>query len=239
MDLLQFKQIQTRRDFFKWCAGGIGTIALHQLLELEGRAGTGLSAVNPLTPKPPHFTPKARNVIFLFMEGAPSHLDLYDPKPGMAKWDGQPLPESMTKDLRLAFIKPNAKVWASQRVFKPYGKSGMEWSDLMPHLATCADDICMIRSMFTEQFNHHPGQLMLNCGSPLVGRPSMGAWVGYGLGSELSGVVERRRQITDSLGIKTRQATTEGENRSEGIAFVQRCSEYGNVLLEHVLLEAL
>jgi uncharacterized protein DUF1501 len=184
MDLLQFKQIQTRRDFFKWCAGGIGTIALHNLLELEGRAGTGLPAVNPLTPKPSHFTPKAKNVIFLFMEGAPSHLDLYDPKPGMAKWDGQPLPESMTKDLRLAFIKPNAKVWASQRIFKPYGKSGMEWSDLMPHLATCADDICMIRSMFTEQFNHHPGQLMLNCGSPLVGRPSMGAWVGYGLGSE-------------------------------------------------------
>ena len=168
MDLLQFKQIQTRRDFFKWCAGGIGTIALHNLLEVEGRAGTGLPAVNPLTPKPPNFTPKAKNVIFLFMEGAPSHLDLYDPKPAMAKWDGQPLPESMTKDLRLAFIKPNAKVWASQRVFKPFGQSGMEWSDLMPHLSTCADDICMIRSMFTEQFNHHPGQLMLNCGSPLV-----------------------------------------------------------------------
>src|SRR5678816_3608137 len=104
MDLLQFKQIQTRRDFFKWCAGGIGTIALHNLLELEGRAGTGLPAVNPLTPQRPQFT-------------------------------------------------PNAKVWASQRVFKPYGKSGMEWSDLMPHLATCSDDICMIRSMFTEQFN--------------------------------------------------------------------------------------
>ena len=89
MDLLQFKHIQTRRDFFKWCAGGIGTIALHNLLELEGRAGTGLPAVNPLTPKAPNFTPKAKNVIFLFMEGAPSHLDLYDPKPAMAKWDGQ------------------------------------------------------------------------------------------------------------------------------------------------------
>ena len=126
MDLLQFKQIQTRRDFFKWCAGGIGTIGLHHLMELEGRAGKPLPAANPLTPRPPHFTPKAKNVIFLFMEGAPSHLDLYDPKPAMAKWDGQPLPESMTKDLRLAFIKPNAKVWASQRVFKPYGKSGME-----------------------------------------------------------------------------------------------------------------
>jgi Protein of unknown function (DUF1501) len=123
-------------------------------------------------------------VIFLYMEGAPSHIDLFDPKPGMQKWDGQPLPESMTKDLKLAFIKPNAKVWASPRQFQRYGQCGMEFSDFLPNLAGCADDICMIRSMFTEQFNHHPGQLMFNCGSPLVGRPSMGAWVTYGLGSE-------------------------------------------------------
>src|SRR5262245_2656454 len=113
MDLLQFRQIQTRRDFFKWCEGGIGTIALHPLLGLESRAGTQSPGANPLGSKQPHFATKAKIVIFLFMAGAPSHLDLYDPKPAMAKWDGQPLPESMTKDLRLAFIKPNAKVWAS------------------------------------------------------------------------------------------------------------------------------
>ncbi|MEW5979224.1 MAG: DUF1501 domain-containing protein [Acidobacteriota bacterium] len=186
MDLLQFKRIQTRRDFFKWCAGGIGTMALAHLLEIEGRTAVngGLPDINPLRPKPPHFAPKARNVIFMFMEGAPSHLDLFDPKPEMQKWDGQPLPESMTKNLRLAFIKPNAKVWASPRVFTRHGQCGMDWSDFMPHLATCSDDICMIRSMFTEQFNHHPGQLMLNCGTPLLGRPSMGSWVNYGLGSE-------------------------------------------------------
>jgi len=187
MNFQDFIKIQTRRSFLTECAGGIGAMGLWQLMASEGRttalAGS-LPDVNPLKPKPPQFAPKAKNVIFFFMEGAPSHLDLFDPKPEMKKWDGQPLPQSMTKNLKLAFIKPNAKVWASPREFKQYGQSGIEFSDYMPHLATCADDICMIRSMFTEQFNHHPGQLMLNCGSPLVGRPSMGAWVTYGLGSE-------------------------------------------------------
>jgi Protein of unknown function (DUF1501) len=183
-----FKRIQTRRNFMRDCAGGIGTIALWHLLARDGGTasvlGEGLPRVNPLQPKSPHFTPKARNVIFLFMEGAPSHIDLYDPKPGMEKWNGQSLPASMTKDLRLAFIKPTAKVWASPRTFTRFGQSGIELSDYTPHIATCADEICMIRSMFTEQFNHHPGQLMMNCGTPLVGRPSMGAWINYGLGSD-------------------------------------------------------
>ncbi len=186
MDLIQYREIQTRRDFFKWCAGGVGTLALSHLLEVEGRTAPseGLPNVNPLQVRAPHFSPKAKNVIVIFMEGAPSHLDLFDPKPEMRKWDGQSLPESLTKNLRLAFIKPNAKVWASPRVFTRHGQCGMEWSDFMPHTAASSDDICMVRSMFTEQFNHHPGQLMMNCGTPLVGRPSMGAWVNYGLGSE-------------------------------------------------------
>jgi uncharacterized protein DUF1501 len=186
MNLENFKRIQTRRHFFQECVAGLGAAALWNLLKLEGRAGPveGLPKLNPLAPSAAHFAPKAKNVIFLYMEGAPSHIDLFDPKPGMQKWDGQPLPESMTKDLKLAFIKPNAKVWASPRQFQRYGQCGMEFSDFTPNLAGCADDICMIRSMFTEQFNHHPGQLMFNCGSPLVGRPSMGAWVTYGLGSE-------------------------------------------------------
>src|SRR5207247_11347783 len=141
-------------------------------------------AANPLAPKAPQFSPKARNVIFLFMSGAPSHIDLFDPKPEMTKWDGQPLPASLTKNLKLAFIKPSARVWASPRVFTRSGKSGIELSDWTPHIATRADDICMIRSMYTEQFNHHPGQLMLRCGTPRVGRPSAGARVAYGLGSE-------------------------------------------------------
>jgi len=182
-----FVRIQSRRSFFSECAGGLGAVALWNLLAREGRASSPAQeppAANPLAPKAPQFSPKARNVIFLFMSGAPSHIDLFDPKPEMTKWDGQPLPASLTKNLKLAFIKPSARVWASPRVFTRSGQSGIEFSDWTPHIATCADDICMIRSMYTEQFNHHPGQLMLSCGTPLVGRPSMGAWVTYGLGSE-------------------------------------------------------
>ena len=140
--------------------------------------------MNPLRPKKPHFPGKAKNVIFLFMAGGPSHIDLFDPKPTLKKWDGQALPESLSKNLNLAFIKPTAKIWPSPRTFKPYGACGTEFSDLLPHTASNADDLCLIRSMYTEQINHHPGQIMMNCGSPFVGRPSMGAWVTYGLGSE-------------------------------------------------------
>ena len=188
MNVHEFLQIQTRRSFLSQCGAGLGSVALWHVLAGEGRAGTsrgrGATRAQPLDPKDPHFTPKAKNVIFLFMDGGPSPIDLFDPKPEMKKWEGQALPESMVKGLKLAFIKPTAKVWASPRRFKPSGKSGIEFSDWMPHLASCADDVCLIRSMFTDQFNHHPGQLMLNCGSPLVGRPSMGAWITYGLGSE-------------------------------------------------------
>ena len=187
MNLDNFKRIQSRRSFLKESAGGVGTIALWHLMALDGlmaSASEGLPEVNLLAPKAPHFVSKAKNVIFLFMAGAPSHIDLFDPKPEMKKWDGNPLPASLTKNLKLAFIRPNAKVWASPRTFKPYGQSGTEFCDWMPYTAKCADDICMIRSMYTDQFNHHPGQLMMNCGTPLVGRPSMGAWVTYGLGSE-------------------------------------------------------
>ncbi|MCL4852452.1 MAG: DUF1501 domain-containing protein, partial [Bryobacteraceae bacterium] len=184
MDEYDFRVIQTRRSFLSQCAGGIGAAALAQLLANDGRAATAEHAANPLASKLPHFAAKARNVIFLFMEGGPSQIDLFDPKPEMERWNGQTLPESMRKNLRFAFIKPTAKVWASGRSFRKYGESGMEFSDWLPHLATCADDICMIRSMHSDQFNHHPGQLLMHCGSPLVGRPSMGAWSLYGLGSE-------------------------------------------------------
>ena len=123
-------------------------------------------------------------MIFMFMEGGPSQIDLFDPKPGLQKWSGKPLPPEMTKDLRLAFTKPNAAVLASPRTFQPYGQSGIEFSDYIPHIASCADDLCLVRSMYTDAFNHHPGQLLLFGGSIQVGRPTMGAWVLYGLGSE-------------------------------------------------------
>jgi len=187
MNIEDFYCIQNRRRFLQECAGGLGTIALWNLLALDGRAGhpvEGLPRVNPLEPKSPHFAARAKNVIFLFMEGGPSQLDLFDPKPELQKWGGHALPESMTKNLDLAFIKPTAKIWPCPREFKRYGQCGTELTDWTPHLATCVDDICMVRSMYTEQINHHPGQLMMNCGSALVGRPSMGAWVSYGLGSE-------------------------------------------------------
>lgn len=181
MDERIFRAIQSRRDFFRNAAGGIGTMALANLLAQEGRAG---QLGNPLAPRKPHFAPKAKNIIFLFMEGGPSQLDLFDPKPELSKWDGKPLPDSLTKNLQLAFIKPTAAVLASRREFKPRGQSGMEISDYLPHLSTVADDITLVRSMHTDAFNHHPGQLLLFSGSTQVGRPSLGSWVVYGLGSE-------------------------------------------------------
>jgi uncharacterized protein (DUF1501 family) len=169
--------IQSRRNFLRNCAGGLGTMALADLLH-------GAVDTNPLAPKKPHFPAKAKNVIFMFQEGGPSQMDLFDPKPELQKWHGKSLPPSMTKDLKLAFIKPTAAVLGSPRVFKPYGKSGTTFSDYLPHTAECADDICLIRSMYTDAFNHHPGQLLLMTGSVQFGRPTLGAWATYGLGSE-------------------------------------------------------
>ncbi len=182
MTIDDFRRIQSRRSFFRYCAGGLETIALAHMMEREGYAGDARG--NPLAPRAPHFPGKAKNVIFLFMEGAPSQVDLFDPKPALQKYHGQSLPESMTKDLKLAFIKPTAAVLASPRTFTPHGQSGMEMSDYIPHIASCADDICLVRSMYTEAFNHHPGQLLLFTGSVQFGRPTLGAWVVYGLGSE-------------------------------------------------------
>ena len=180
MNFPQFRQIQNRRRFLRECAGGIGTIALADLLH----GAAPVKRTDPLAPRAPHFAPKAKSVIFMFMEGGPSQMDLFDPKPALRKYNGQPLPPSMTKDLQLAFIKPTAAVLASPREFKPYGQSGTQFSDFIPHTAACADDICLVRSMHTEAFNHHPGQLLLMTGSTQFGRPTVGAWSVYGLGSE-------------------------------------------------------
>ncbi len=181
-----YHRIQTRRGFFRYFGGGMETAALAYLLQQDGLAATEglLSDANPLAPKAPHFAPTAKNVIFLFMAGAPSQIDLYDPKPSLKKWHGSALPESMTKDLSLAFIKPTAKVLASSREFRPYGESGTEFCDYLPNIARHADDLCVIRSMHTPAFNHHPGQSLLMSGHPQLGRPSVGAWTTYGLGSE-------------------------------------------------------
>lgn len=181
MDLRDFLRIQTRRSFFRTCGLGLETAALAHLAAREGR---GAPRTDPLAPRKPHFAPKAKNVIFLFMEGAPSQMDLFDPKPALAKMAGQPLPESLTKQTKLAFIKPTAAVLPSPRTFTPHGQCGMELSDYIPNIASCADDLCLVRSMNTDAFNHHPGQLLLMTGSTQFGRPTFGAWTVYGLGSE-------------------------------------------------------
>ncbi|MDE0104481.1 MAG: DUF1501 domain-containing protein [Bryobacterales bacterium] len=168
-----------RRDFLRSAAGGVGIAALAELL-----AADGLTAAGPLVPKAPHFAPKAKSVIFMFMEGGPSQYELFDPKPELERWDGRSLPESITKDLTLAFIKPTAKVMASRYNFAPMGQCGMVLSELVPHLGSMADEICLVRSMHSDAFNHHPGQLLLFTGSTLPGRPTLGSWLLYGLGSE-------------------------------------------------------
>ncbi len=167
---------ETRRAFLRNCIGGIGTAALSHLM--------GAEPANPLAPRKPHFDAKAKHVIFLFQEGGPSQIDLYDPKPALKKWHGSPLPESMTKHLNFVFVKPDAKVLGSDRTFRPHGQSGTEFSDYIPNIASCADDICLVRSTFSEAFNHHPGQSLLFTGSTQFGRPTAGAWVSYGLGTE-------------------------------------------------------
>jgi hypothetical protein len=181
VDLKEFSQIHSRRSFFRQYAGGVGMMGLANLLAQEGRTAP---VDDPLVPKRPHFPGKAKNVIFLFMEGAPSQIDLFDPKPALKQYHGHALPPALTKDLKLAFIKPTAAVLASPREFKPYGQCGMELSDLLPFTSTCADDICLVRSMYSDAFNHHPGQLLLFSGSIQPGRPTFGAWSVYGLGSE-------------------------------------------------------
>ncbi len=183
MDLREFARIQSRRSFFRTCGLGLETAALAHLLGSDAQAAANVRA-DPLAPKKPHFPGKAKNVIFMFMEGAPSQLDLFDPKPALEKMHGQPLPESLTKQLKLAFIKPSAAVLASPRKFERYGQCGMELSDFIPNLASCADDFCLVRGMNTDAFNHHPGQLLLMTGTTQFGRPTFGAWTVYGLGSE-------------------------------------------------------
>lgn len=179
----------SRRRFLATSASGLGTLALASLFQQEGLlaaesvAGGGAPA-DPLAARLSHFAPKAKNCIFIFLEGGPSQMDLFDPKPLLNKYDGQPLPDSMVGDMKFAFLqKETARLMGTSRVFKKHGRCGMEISDLLPHLATCVDEMALIRSMHTTQFNHLPGQLMLNCGAPLLGRPSLGSWLTYGLGN--------------------------------------------------------
>ena len=177
----------TRRHFFKQCGIGVGKVALATLLTdaFTARAFAAPEATaNPLAPRPPHFAPKAKRVIHLFMAGAPSHLDLFDYKPELAKLEGKPLPPSVYGDQRYAFIRADANVLGPRFKFAKHGQCGAEIADVLPHLAKVVDDLCLIRSVHTDQFNHAPAQLFFNTGFAQPGRPSFGSWVLYGLGAE-------------------------------------------------------
>ncbi len=173
----------SRRWFFEQCGVGLGRAALGSLLAGAGYAATA-AGTDPLAPKKPHFEPKAKRVIFLFMAGAPSHLELFDYKPQLAKFDGTLPPPELLKGYRAAFINPNSKLLGPKFKFARYGKSNAELSELLPHLSTVVDDIAIVKGMETDAFNHAPGQLLMNTGTQQFGRPSMGAWATYGLGSE-------------------------------------------------------
>ncbi len=178
-------QRMTRRWFFRECGVGLGAIALSQLLgEAAGATSAPPSRANPFSPKAPHYAPRVKRVVFLFMAGAPSHLELFDYKPQLAKFDGTLPPPDLIKGYRAAFINPSSKLLGPKFKFARHGQCGAELSELLPHLAEVVDDIAIVKSMVTDAFNHAPGQILMNTGFQQFGRPSMGAWVTYGLGSE-------------------------------------------------------
>jgi hypothetical protein len=181
-----FPLADSRRNFLFRAGGGFGALALSWLLARDGYGNEtsrhAKPGVNPLAPKQPHHEAKAKAVIFMFMVGGPSHIDLFDPKPELAKWQGKPLPESFGKPVS-QFTKGDTPLLASTRAFKKHGNSGLDISDLMPHLATCADDLYMLRSCWCTSIVHAPAMYELHSGRTQMGYPSLGSWVTYGLGS--------------------------------------------------------
>jgi hypothetical protein len=180
----------TRRHFFGTCGVGLGKVALASLMAAESSrsapAAETPQPAGPLAPRPPHFAPRAKAVIHLFMAGAPSQLELFDYKPQLARYEGKPLPPEIIGGQRYAFIRPDAAVLGPQKSFARHGQCGAELSEMLPHLAKVVDDICILRAVHTDQFNHAPAQIFLNTGFAQPGRPSIGSWVTYGIGAETS-----------------------------------------------------
>jgi len=176
----------SRREMLQSAGLGFGTWAL---LDLLGRNGVGAETApapsgNPLAARPAHVPARAKHVIFLFMQGGPSHIDTFDPKPLLNQLHGQPLPASVTQGLQLQFTGRDAAVLGSPESFRRCGQSGIEIANTYPHLQTCADELAVVRSCYHDSFNHSPAQYMLNTGSARMGHPCLGSWVTYGLGSE-------------------------------------------------------
>ena len=160
----------SRRWFFRDCGVGLGAIALHSLLADKAAAQSALAG-NPMAPRQGHFPGKAKRVIYLFMAGAPSQLELFDHKPQLTKFNGTLPPAELLKGYRAAFINPDATLLGPKFAFKKFGKCGMELGEILPHLGEVADDITLIKSMQTDAFNHAPAQIFMNTGSQQFGRP--------------------------------------------------------------------
>jgi hypothetical protein len=216
----------SRRWFLRDCGVGLGAIALADLLGQHGHAapsdsGRGAfpsaahsgTANDPLAPKQPHFAPKAKRVVFLFMAGAPSHLELFDYKPQLAKYDGTLPPPKLIEGYRAAFINPSSKFLGPKFKFAKHGTCGAELSELLPHTASIADDLCIVKSMATDAFNHAPAQIFMNTGAQQFGRPSFGAWALYGLGSE-------SRDLPGFVVLQSGKKGTSGGNSNWGSGFL-------------------
>jgi len=180
---------RTRRHFLSQCFVGLGNIALGSLLSSGKLMGANAPRVeNPLAPKAPHFPPKVKRVIYLFMAGAPSQFETWLYRPKLSEYDGKPTPDSFLEGKRFAFMerfmKDKLKLLGPRRNFQQHGESGMWVSEIFPHMASVADDLALVHSLTTENFNHAPAKLFVNTGSTRFGRPSMGSWLSYGLGSE-------------------------------------------------------
>jgi len=174
----------TRRHFFQNCGVGLGAIALNQILAQDSAADIKIDPAAPMSPRPGHFASKAKNVIFLFMAGGPSQLDLFEDKPRLRELSGQTPPESLMAGKRFAFLKGNETLLGSKYQFGRYGDCGMELSELIPHHQRIVDEVCWLRGMTTDVFNHGPAKLFMNSGFQAPGRPSLGSWATYGLGSQ-------------------------------------------------------
>ena len=216
-DPAEIRRFLNRRWFLQDCGIGLGAVALNSLLSQTGgfaaEGGQQKLATNPLVPKQPHFAAKAKRVIYLFQAGAPSHLELFDNKPELAKWDGKLPPAELLKGYRAAFISPNSALLGPKFKFAKHGESGAEISELLPNIATIADDIAIVKSVVTDAFNHAPAQILMNTGSQQFGRPSFGSWITYGLGSE-------NQDLPGFIVFSTGKKGTSGGNSNYGCGFL-------------------
>jgi hypothetical protein len=209
----EYRKQVTRRWFFQECGVGLGSIALGSLLGGAPARADVAAAADPLAPKRPHFEPKAKRVIFLFQAGAPSHLELFDYKPDLAKFSGTLPPPGLLKDYRAAFINPNSTLLGPKFKFAKHGRCGVEISELLPHFSKIVDDVAIVRSMVTDAFNHAPAQIFMNTGSQQFGRPSLGSWATYGLGTE-------SQDLPGYVVFSTGQKGTSGGSSNWGCGFL-------------------